>query len=117
MGLGRRGHRSGPPGGGGARSTGRRLAPEEYIENGETMETTGPLVSIGMPLYNAARYLRLALEALLRQDYPHFELLIADNASTDETGDICREYATRDARIQYYRNPLTVDVLANYNRV
>jgi glycosyltransferase involved in cell wall biosynthesis len=56
-----------------------------------------------MPLYNAAAYLRGALEALLAQDYPDFEIFISDNASKDETQGICLEYAAKEPRIHYHR--------------
>jgi glycosyltransferase involved in cell wall biosynthesis len=47
--------------------------------------------------------LRCALDALLSQDYSHVEIIISDNASTDETAAICQEYALADSRITYYR--------------
>jgi glycosyltransferase involved in cell wall biosynthesis len=65
------------------------------------MTTVQPFVSIGMPLYNEARYLRQSPDALLCQDYSNFELIISDNASNDGTDLICREYATRDGRVSY----------------
>ncbi len=61
------------------------------------------LVSVGMPVYNGARFLRGALDALLSQDYSDFEIIISDNASEDETKAICQEYALADPRITYYR--------------
>jgi hypothetical protein len=76
-----------------------------------------PLVSIGMPLYNAERYVREALDALLAQDYPHFELIISDNASTDATESICREYAARDSRIEYHRAESNMGAVWNFRRV
>lgn len=44
-----------------------------------------PLVSIGMPLFNEARFLKDSLDSILAQDYPNLEIIISDNASTDET--------------------------------
>ncbi len=76
-----------------------------------------PLVSIGLPVYNGDRYLRLALDSLLGQDYPYLELILADNASTDGTAAICREYAARDARIRYYRQAGNIGAVANFKRV
>lgn len=76
-----------------------------------------PLVTIGMPVYNGANYLAEALESLLAQTYPHFELIISDNASTDETRAICESYAARDRRIRYYRNAQNLGAAANYNRL
>jgi len=61
------------------------------------------LVSIGMPLYNGARFLSAAIDSLLAQDYNNFEILISDNASNDETEAICRAYAAADSRIHYHR--------------
>lgn len=61
-------------------------------------------VSIGLPVYNGAQYLREAIESLLAQTHQNFELLIADNASSDETPAICREFAERDSRISYTRH-------------
>lgn len=60
-----------------------------------------PLVSIGMPVYNAAEYLRAAIESLLAQTYTSFELIISDNHSSDRTEEICREFAAVDSRVRY----------------
>ena len=65
------------------------------------METTPPRISIGLPVYNGAKYLRSSLDSILRQDYTDFELIISDNASTDGTSQICEEYATIDKRIRF----------------
>ncbi|MEB3335848.1 MAG: glycosyltransferase family 2 protein [Leptolyngbyaceae bacterium] len=81
------------------------------------METTRPLVSIGMPVYNGERYLRAALDSLLTQTFKDFELIIADNASTDQTAEICQEYAARDRRIQYHRNERNLGATWNYNHL
>lgn len=70
-----------------------------------------------MPLYNAARYLECCLDSLLGQDYPDFEIIISDNASTDRTWEICQRYAARDARIRLYRNSRNYGGHVNYARV
>jgi len=75
-----------------------------------------PKVSIGLPVYNGAAYLRAALDSLLAQTFTDFELVISDNASTDETEAICREYAADDARIRYERSPENVGCIGNFNR-
>lgn len=62
-----------------------------------------PRVSIGMPVYNGERFIRIALDSLLAQTFTDFELIISDNASTDKTGEICEEYAEKDNRIRYVR--------------
>ncbi|MEW5879405.1 MAG: glycosyltransferase family 2 protein [Pseudomonadota bacterium] len=71
-------------------------------------------VSIGMPVYNAAPYLRTALDGVLEQTFSDFELIIADNASTDESAAICADYAARDARIRFYRNPVNIGANGNF---
>jgi len=65
--------------------------------------TSAPTVSIGMPVYNGEKHLPSALNSLLAQTFADFELIISDNASTDGTQSICREYAGRDRRIRYFR--------------
>ena len=76
-----------------------------------------PIVSIGLPVYNGERYLRQTLDSIASQTFSDFELIISDNASTDATGDICREYAARDSRIRYHHNKTNLGASWNYKRV
>lgn len=62
-----------------------------------------PLVSIGLPVYNGVHRMRVAIDSLLAQTYRHFELIISDDGSTDETAQVCREYAARDTRVRSIR--------------
>lgn len=75
------------------------------------------LITVGLPVYNSERYLRQSLDSLLAQTYSDFVLVISDNASTDSTGQICREYAAADSRIQYFRNETNIGNPRNFNRV
>jgi glycosyltransferase involved in cell wall biosynthesis len=70
-----------------------------------------------MPVFNGEKYLEETLESILAQTYTDFELIISDNASTDRTEQICLGYASKDARIRYYRNERNVGAPNNYNRV
>lgn len=72
-------------------------------------------VTVGLPVYNGERYLEDTLKTVLNQTYPDFRLIIADNASTDKTEDICRHYASRDERIHYIRNPVNLGASKNYS--
>jgi|GEM_PF-199969 len=81
------------------------------------MINTKPSVSIGMPVYNGEIYIRQALNSLLAQDYPNFELIISDNASTDQTQEICQEYAANYPQIRYFRNGENLGSSKNFNRV
>lgn len=76
-----------------------------------------PLVSIGLPVRNGAALLERALDSLLLQDYGALEIVVSDNASTDQTEEICRAYALKDARIRYFRNDRNVGPVENFNRV
>ena len=76
-----------------------------------------PTVSIGMPVFNGERYIRGALDSLLTQTFSDFELIISDNASTDGTKDICKEYSKKDSRIRYVRQVKNLGALANFQFV
>ncbi len=79
--------------------------------------SAGPRVSIGLPVYNGELFIAESLEALLGQSYTDFELIISDNASTDDTAGICRRYAKEDSRIRYFRQPLNIGLAPNHNFV
>ena len=82
-----------------------------------SMITDTPRVSIGLPVFNGDRYVREAIESILNQSFGDWELIISDNASTDKTEFLCREMATHDARIRYFKNEFNVGAAKNYNRV
>lgn len=81
------------------------------------MNNQAPKVSIGMPVYNGERFIREALDSLLGQTFTDFELIVSDNASTDGTEVICREYAARDMRIRYVRHAANLGSIANFKFV
>ena len=83
-------------------------------EGGEHRE---PLVTIGMPVFNAERFIGRALDTLVSQKNGNFELIISDNASTDRTWEICLSYASSDDRIRYYRSKQNMGPVWNFNRV
>jgi glycosyltransferase involved in cell wall biosynthesis len=76
-----------------------------------------PRVSIGLPIYNAERFLEQALDGILAQTFTDFELIISDNASTDNTQVICQRYAALDSRIKYHRSAVNIGLSRNFNRV
>ncbi|MDJ0617805.1 MAG: glycosyltransferase family A protein [Calothrix sp. MO_192.B10] len=76
-----------------------------------------PRVVIGMPVYNGENYIRDAIDSILAQTFTDFRLLISDNASTDSTEDICREYASKDNRIIYHRQEKNIGAAPNCNYV
>jgi glycosyltransferase involved in cell wall biosynthesis len=76
-----------------------------------------PRLSIGLPVFNGSSFLRQSLDALLGQSFTDFELILSDNASTDETPDICAEYAERDGRVRYVRQEKNIGAIPNHNYV
>ncbi len=76
-----------------------------------------PKVSIGIPIYNEEKWAARALESLLVQSYHNIEIIISDNASTDRTEEICREYSRKDHRIRYYRNDTNMGMGYNFEKV
>lgn len=83
----------------------------------QTNTNGGPRVSIGLPVFNGENYLAETLDSILAQTFTDFELIISDNASTDRTEAICREYAASDRRIRLVRNTTNLGAARNYNRV
>ncbi|MEV1248612.1 glycosyltransferase family 2 protein [Nonomuraea sp. NPDC050022] len=76
-----------------------------------------PPIGVGMPVYNGEPYLEGALRSVLSQKGVDFELVIADNCSTDGTEELCRELARTDPRVRYLRRERNVGITANHNKV
>src|SRR3974377_119797 len=87
------------------------------LPNNSSQSKRVPRVSIGMPAYNSEKFICKALDSLLAQGYENFELIISDNASTDTTPQIIKDYADRDPRIRYFRQPKNQGQTWNYNFV
>lgn len=79
------------------------------------MTQPNPRVSIGLPVYNGAKYLKQTLESLMAQTYTDYELIISDNGSNDETEQICRVFAAQYPKIRYYRYVENRGAAWNYN--
>jgi glycosyltransferase involved in cell wall biosynthesis len=77
---------------------------------------SSPLVSVVIPAYNAAPFLADAVRSILEQTYPHFEILVIDDASTDDTWTVAQRCADADARVRIHRNPRNLGIAGNRNR-
>lgn len=75
------------------------------------------LISIGIPTYNRAGSLKRTLELLQSQTYKNLEIIISDNASSDDTGKICRQMTAKDQRIKYFKQAANVGMINNYQYV
>ena len=64
------------------------------------MDKELPLVSVIVPVYNVQDYLAECINSIIRQNYTHFELLLVDDGSTDNSGMLCEQYRKKDNRIK-----------------
>jgi glycosyltransferase involved in cell wall biosynthesis len=79
--------------------------------------SSGELVSVGLPVRNGGQSLRLALDSILCQEHKNLEIIISDNCSTDDTASIALEYKLRDSRIIYHRQSKFIPVVENFRFV
>lgn len=70
-----------------------------------------------MAIYNAGPYVEAAILSLLTQTYPHFELLLSDDNSTDGSSEICQRFAAKDPRIKYIKHTQNIGHIDNFNFV
>jgi glycosyltransferase involved in cell wall biosynthesis len=76
-----------------------------------------PLVSVCVPTYNYARFLRDCIESVQEQTMIDWELVICDDCSTDETAEVVKEYSAKDPRIRYIRNDRRLGMNGNIKAV
>ena len=76
-----------------------------------------PLVSIGIPCYNAEWHIRRTLESCLEQDYPNIEIVVSDNQSTDGTWEVVCEVTSRYSKATAYRQLTNRGPTANFRSV
>ncbi len=77
--------------------------------------STTPLVTFVVPTYNYGHYLPECIDSILEQTYPHFEVLILDDCSSDNTSDVVTDLSQKDVRVIYHRNNPNKGHIANYN--
>jgi glycosyltransferase involved in cell wall biosynthesis len=81
----------------------------EPITNGQ------PLVSVCIPTYQDARFLHQSLGSIVSQTYHNLEILVGDDGSTDNSGEVVQSF--QDSRIRYLRNPVNLGQFENINRL
>lgn len=80
-----------------------------------TFDKTGPLVSVLMPVYNAAAYLQESINSVLAQSYENFEFLIYNDGSSDESAAIIRAAAKADSRICFFDSTVNCGYVTHLN--
>ncbi|MFA6410783.1 MAG: glycosyltransferase [Candidatus Buchananbacteria bacterium] len=78
------------------------------------MSNLQPKISVIMPFYNAQRFLAKAIESILNQTFSDFELILINDASTDNSDQIVKKYLA-DSRIVYIKNEKNQGIVANLN--
>jgi glycosyltransferase involved in cell wall biosynthesis len=86
-------------------------------EGVRTSRPSSPRVTVGIPVYNGEAFIAATLDAIVAQTFRDYEVLIADNASTDNTAIICRRYVERDQRFHYIRNETNLGIARNINKI
>src|SRR5687767_12700318 len=76
-----------------------------------------PRVSVGLPVFNGAATVERAIASIRAQTLDDFELIVSDNASSDDTEAICRRHAAADARIHYTRQSPALTGFDNFRHV
>ena len=79
------------------------------------MNYSTPKISIGIPVYNGEKFIRKCIESILQQTNRNFELIISDNASTDSSPEICKEFLNKDNRITFVRQNKNMGRLWNFH--
>lgn len=75
-----------------------------------------PDVSVIMSVYNGETYLREAIESVINQTFQSWELVIINDCSTDSTGEILAEYASKDERVKVYPNEVNLKLPTSLNK-
>ena len=93
-----------------------RLQPADYSGSKASLSPARPKISVIMPAYNAEDMIMTAINSVLSQTWSNFELLVADDGSTDATASIVSDYAKKDSRIKLIRNEKNRGAYAARNR-
>lgn len=74
-------------------------------------------ITVLMPAYNAEKYIAQAIESILNQTFMHFDFIICDDCSTDNTWQIIQNYAAKDNRIKPVKNETNLGIAGNRNKL
>lgn len=79
------------------------------------MEIEKPILTVGVPLFNSENHVDQLLQSILSQTLRDIEIIVSDNASTDNTEKIVRSYAAKDSRIRYIRQNSNIGAVENFS--
>ena len=78
-------------------------------------KNNNPLVTVGIPIFNGEKFIKRRLESILNQTYDNFEIIISDNASTDDTSKICQNIINEEENIHYHLQKKNIGYINNFN--
>ena len=76
-----------------------------------------PILSVLMPVFNSEQFVAEAIESILNQTFKDFEFLILDDASTDRSFEIIKDFENKDSRIKVYQNEKNLGVVESRNKL
>lgn len=85
-------------------------------QNSKEIQSRAPALSVVMSVYNGETYLHQAIESVLNQDFKAFEMIIIDDASTDQTASILEGYSQKDPRVHIVRNSKNLGLTRSLNK-
>lgn len=71
-------------------------------------------VTVGIPVHNGEKYIEKRIESIIKQTYQNFEIIISDNASTDNTSKFCEKFS-KDEKIHYHKQKTNIGIFKNFN--
>ncbi len=83
----------------------------------KTNPSSFPLVTIGIPTFNRAALIEQTLQSAIEQNYPNIEIIVSDNASTDDTSQICTLLQKKYNNISYIQQTTNIGATENFNFV
>jgi glycosyltransferase involved in cell wall biosynthesis len=83
------------------------------IKKANSIDDCSPLVTVAIPVFRGEKYIKRAIESVLKQSYSNYELVIVDNKSDDNTENVVNLF--EDIRIKYFRNNINVGAQENWN--
>lgn len=89
----------------------------EHEEGKDGDRAHSPKLSFGLPVRNASKSVATVVGSLLAQSLESIEVVVCDNASTDETQALCERLSHDDPRVRYFRNPADIGQIENFNEV
>jgi len=78
---------------------------------------TVPLVSIALPVYNGEKWVEQAISTLIKQSYDNVEIIIADDCSSDNSQEICEQYASKYSQITFIKNETNLGAQGNFKKI